>query len=209
MTSSAKKPGNDARGHAEDLHMAELSIHSPERPVHEGSPETVQPDLAGANNEAQPSKTQIKRQMHELRDLGLELVNLGKDQLAQLDLPETLRDAIVEMRNIRKFGAQRRQAQYIGKLMRELDTAPILAKLDQWKGTSRQQVAYVHKIERWRDRLLENDSALTELLSAHPTADVQHLRGLIRNARREHIAGKPPKSYREIFQALKEIMPDA
>lgn len=158
--------------------------------------------------ELPPSKTKIKKQMHELRDLGKELTELSKDQLAQLDLPENLRDAISEMRNINKFGARRRQMQYIGKLMREVETAPILSKLDAWKGKSQQHTGYMHLLERWRDRLLESDSALTELLAAHPQVDAQHLRALIRNAHRETLAGKPPKSYREIFQVLKEVIPE-
>ena len=158
--------------------------------------------------ELPPSKTKIKKQMHELRDLGVELTELGKDQLAQLDIPENLRDAIREMHHINKFGAQRRQRQYIGKLMREVDTAPIIAKLDAWKGVSQTHVAYNHLLERWRDRLLESEHALTELLADHPQADAQHLRALIRNAQKEKEAGKPPKNYREIFQVLKEIIPE-
>jgi len=167
-----------------------------------------QPVADEDEEELPPSKTKIKKQMHELRDLGAELTELGKDQLAQLDLPETLRDAIREMKNINKFGAQRRQMQYIGKLMREVDTAPILAKLDAWKGTSQQHVAYMHQLERWRDRLLESDGALTELLAAHPQADAQHLRTLIRNAKKEIAANKPPRNFREIFQVLREIIPE-
>ncbi len=155
-----------------------------------------------------PSKTKVKQQMHELQDIGAELVALGKEQLEQLDLPETLRDAIHEMHRINKFGAQRRQMQYIGKLMRDVDPAPIVAKLNAWKGRSQQHTAHLHQLERWRDRLLESDAALTELLAAHPQADAQHLRALIRNAQKEKEAGKPPKNYREIFQALKEIIPE-
>ena len=158
--------------------------------------------------ELPPSKTKIKKQMHELRDLGKELTELGKDQLAQLDIPESLRDAIREMKTINKFGAQRRQIQYIGKLMREVDPVPILAKLDAWKGKSQQHTAYMHLLERWRDRLMESDSALTELLAAHPDADAQHLRALIRNAHKEIETNKPPKNYREIFQVLREIIPE-
>lgn len=158
--------------------------------------------------ELPPSKTKIKKQMHELRDLGKELTELGKDQLAQLDIPENLRDAIREMKNINKFGAIKRQMQYIGKLMRDVDTAPILAKLDAWKGKSQHHVAYMHQLERWRDRLLESDAALTELLSAHPQADAQRLRTLIRNAQKEMEAQKPPKNYREIFQVLRELIPE-
>src|SRR5487761_2752653 len=155
-----------------------------------------------------PSKTKIKKQMHELRDLGKELTELSKDQVAQLDLPESLHDAIREMKNINSFGAQRRQIQYIGKLMRNVDPAPIIAKLDAWKGKSQGHTAYMHQLERWRDRLLENDGALTELLAAHPHADAQRLRSLIRNAIKERELNKPPKNYREFFQVWREILPE-
>ncbi|MEQ1527248.1 MAG: ribosome biogenesis factor YjgA [Gallionella sp.] len=158
--------------------------------------------------ELPPSKTKIKKQMHELRDLGKELTELGKDQLAQLDIPENLHDAIREFKNLNKFGAIRRQLQYIGKLMRNVETAPIIAKLDAWKGKSQHHIAYMHQLERWRDRLLESDSALTELLAAHPEADAQRLRTLIRNAQKEIEASKPPKNFREIFQVLREIIPE-
>lgn len=158
--------------------------------------------------ELPPSKTKIKKQMHELRDLGEELTGLGKDQLAQLDIPETLRDAIREMGRIKSFGAKRRQIQYIGKLMRDIDPAPILAKLDTWKGVSKQHIGYMHQLERWRERLLESDAALTELLAKYPETDVQRLRTLIRNAIKEREAGKPAKNYKEIFQILRETIPE-
>jgi len=158
--------------------------------------------------ELPPSKTKIKKHMHELRDLGKELTELGKDQLNQIDIPENLREAINEMRSIKKFGAQRRQIQYIGKLMREVDPEPILEKLDIWKGKSRHHTAHMHQLERWRDRLIASDNAITDLLTAHPHADAQHLRSLIRNARKEIDTNKPPKNFREIFQLLKEIFPE-
>lgn len=167
-----------------------------------------QPTVADDEEELPPSKTKIKQQMHELRDLGKELTELGKDQLAQLDIPESLRDAIREMSRINKFGAQRRQIQYIGKLMRDVDPAPILAKLDAWKGKSQQHTVYMHQLERWRDRLLESDAALTELLAAYPQTDVQRLRTLIRNALKEREAQKSPKNFREIFQVLRETIPE-
>jgi len=157
--------------------------------------------------ELPPSKTKVKQQMHALQDIGKELVTLNKDQLAQLDLPESLRGAIREMHRIKKFGAIRRQMQYIGKLMRHVDPDPIVAKLDIWKGRSNQHVAYTHQLERWRDRLLDNSDALTTLLDEFPNANAQHLRNLIRNARKEKETNKPPKSFREIYQTLREIIP--
>jgi ribosome-associated protein len=155
-----------------------------------------------------PSKTKVKKQMHDLQGIGEQLVALNKERLAEIELPESLRDAIQDMKHINKFGAQRRQMQYIGRLMRDVDIAPITAKLEIWNGSSRQHTAWVHQLEHWRDRLLEQADALTELLAEHPHADAQHLRALIRNAQKEKEAGKPPKSYREIFQVLREIIPE-
>ncbi|MBI4937094.1 MAG: DUF615 domain-containing protein [Nitrosomonadales bacterium] len=156
-----------------------------------------------------PSKTKIKQQMHDLQDIGEQLAALSADKLGELDLPERLRDALSEVKRIHKFGAQKRQMQFIGRLMREVDPAPIIAKLETWSGKSRQHTAWLHQVERWRDRLLEDEVALTELLADHPDADAQRLRALIRNAHKEKELGKPPKSYREIFQVLREILPES
>lgn len=158
---------------------------------------------------APPSKTKVKQQMHDLQDIGEQLVALNAEQLSELDLPERLLDAVREMKRIHTFGAQRRQMQFIGKLMREADTAPIIAKLEIWNGTSLQHTAHLHQLERWRERLLESDAALTELLAAHPDADAQRLRALIRNAHKEKELNKPPRSYREIFQVLRDILPES
>ncbi len=166
---------------------------------HDDNPEEI---------ELPPSKTKIKQQMHDLQDIGEQLVELSKDRLKEIDLPERLYDAVHEMKRINKFGAQRRQMQYIGRLMRDVDTAPIIAKLEVWSGKSNQHIAWLHQIERWRDRLLEDEAALTELLAEHPAVDAQRLRALIRNAIKEKELEKPLKSYREIFQVLREILPE-
>jgi len=154
-----------------------------------------------------PSKTKIKKQMHDLQDLGRQLTELPKDKWRELDLPENLLEALAEYQRITKFGAQKRQLQYIGKLMREVETAPILAKLEVWSGNSRQHTAWLHQVEHWRDRLLKDDAALTELLAQHPEADAQRLRALIRNAQKEKEQDKPPRAYREIFHLLREVIP--
>ncbi len=158
--------------------------------------------------ELPPSKTKIKQQMHDLQDIGEQLVELSKDRLKEMDLPEGLYDAVHEMKRITKFGARKRQMQYIGRLMRDVDAAPIIAKLEVWSGKSNQHIAWLHQLERWRDRLLEDESTLTELLTEHPAVDAQRLRALIRNAIKEKELGKPLKSYREIFQVLREILPE-
>lgn len=157
-------------------------------------------------DEVQISKTQRKRESHSLQDIGEELVALNMERLQELDLPRNLLDAVLDAKRISKFGALRRQMQYLGRLMRDVDAEPIRERLDAWKGQSAGEIAKLHLIERWRTRLLGDDQALGELAGAHPDADLQRLRTLIRNVRREAEAKKPPKSYRELFQALREIL---
>ena len=156
-------------------------------------------------DEVQASKSQRKRESQSLQDVGEALVALSAERLESLDLPQNLLDAVMDARRISKFGALRRQMQYIGRLMREIDATPIRARLDAWKGQSGVEVAQMHRIERWRSRLLADEQALGELLAENPRADGQRLRALVRNVQREAAAGKPPKSFRELFQALREV----
>lgn len=154
------------------------------------------------------SKTHRKREMHARQDLGEELVGLREAQLAELDLPEKLLDAVLLAKRINKFGALRRQMQYIGRLMRDVDSVAIGAQLEAWKGKSRGATARLHLLERWRDRLIDSDNALADLATAYPGCDIQHLRTLVRNARREQALGAAPESARELFQALKAVIPE-
>jgi ribosome-associated protein len=153
-----------------------------------------------------PSKTQRKKQMHELQDLGAELVDLNEQQLAAIDLPERLLEAVMEARRITKFEARRRQMQYIGKLMRSIDPDPIRERIDAYKAVSRSQTARLHLIERWRTRLLEDENALTALLNEHPAVDATQMRQVIRDALQEREAGQPPKSFRALFQLLNDVI---
>ena len=159
-------------------------------------------------HEDAPSKSQRKREMSALQDLGEALVALSADRLARIELPDSLRAAVDEARRIHKFGALRRQLQYIGKLMRDVDADPIRRQLGALEGQSREHTAWLHRLEHWRDRLIADEHALGELLNAHPDIDVQRVRTLIRNARHEAAQGKPPKSFREIFRVLKESVPE-
>jgi len=153
-----------------------------------------------------PSKTQRKNEMHALQSLGEQLVELNSEQLGQLDLPEALADAVREAKRIHSHGGLRRQLQYIGKLMRNVDAAPIQAKFEAWAGVSNQEKALFHSMERWRTRLLEDNTALQDFLGQYPEADVQHLRNLIRNAHKEAEADKPPRSSRALFQEIRTLM---
>jgi len=160
-------------------------------------------------DEEKPSKTQRKREMHELQALGARLVELNSEQLVAVGLPEDLREAVEFARRTTKHEARRRQLQYIGRLMRAVDPEPIREKLKVWDGVSAEETARVHRIERWREKLLGSDGAIGTLVNAHPGVDTQRLRTLVRNAREERTAGRPPRAYRELFRALRDIIADS
>jgi ribosome-associated protein len=153
-----------------------------------------------------PSKSQQKREVEALQELGEILVKLPAAQFKRIELPENLRQAVADCRKITQNGALRRQKQYIGKLMRGLDAAPIQAQLDVFNGVSAAENAKFHQAEKWRDKLIADNEALTQFLDAHPDTDATHLRQLIRNARDEAARSKPPKAFREIFRAIREVM---
>ena len=159
-------------------------------------------DTAAMSDET-VSKTRRKQEMHALQKLGAELVALADSQLEAIELPEDLRRAVFEARRIRSHEAKRRQLQYIGRLMREVDAEPIRARVAEVRGDSVQAAAQHRRLEDLRAKLMDNDEALTDYAAAHPGADLQELRALLRNARREAREGKPPRAYRELFRFLK------
>lgn len=151
------------------------------------------------------SKSEIKRDAEELKRLGAELVDLGKNALEKIPLDDDLRAAIELAQRIKKEG-RRRQMQLIGKMLRQRDDEPIRQALDKLKNRHNQQVALFHKLEQLRDRLIEEgDDAVPDVLNLWPQADRQQLRSLIRNAKKEKEGNKPPKSARLIFQYLREL----
>lgn len=151
------------------------------------------------------SKSEIKRDAEELKRLGAELVELGKNSLDKIPLDERLRNEIELAQRIKKEG-RRRQLQLIGKLLRSTDVEPIRIALDKLKNRHNQQVALFHKLEMLRDRLIEQgDEAMSEVIALYPDADRQQLRSMIRNAQKEKAGNKPPKSARQIFQYLREL----
>lgn len=157
-------------------------------------------------DQERPSKTQRKKQMHELQVLGERLLGLNAGQLDSIGLPDELRAAVAEAQGMPPRESRRRQLQYIGRLMRNLDPEPIREKIAAWDGQSREHAARLHGIERWRERLLDDEAALGEFLHERPGADSQRLRTLIRNARAERDAARAPKSRRELFRLLREIL---
>lgn len=151
------------------------------------------------------SKTKQKEAMHELRDLGAELVELSVGQLKRINLPEEILDAVRECQKITAHGARRRQIQYLGKLIRGVDDEPIRAGLAMLRGESSVETARLHRLERFRTRLLEDEGVLAEIAALWPDADMQHLRTLRRNALKEQENNKPPKNFRAIFQVLQAL----
>ena len=152
-----------------------------------------------------PSKSQRKREMTALQDLGGELVALSKERLAKIDMPERLRDALLEAQRITSHEARRRQMQYIGKIMRDVDAAPLRAAMDEINGISKAATIRQHQLERLRARLMEDEAVFSEVARDYPGADMQHLRQLRRNALKEALQNKPPRAYRELFRELREL----
>jgi ribosome-associated protein len=167
------------------------------------------------DSEDRPSKSQVKRDMLALQDLGKEIVELSSDRVKQLPLSEKLLEAVLLAQRTTSREGRRRQIHYVGKLMRDAPAEQIRQQIDTWANGSRQETAYLHAIERDRDRLIADDAALTPWLDAHPGVDVQAIRSLIRAARAEHkknqglLPGQEPqrKHYRALYQAIKTATP--
>jgi ribosome-associated protein len=151
------------------------------------------------------SKTKLKAEADVAQSIGKKLIALSKDRLIKLELPETLFDAVMEAKRLTANGAIRRQLQYLGRLMRDVDSAPIVEQLEAWEGKNTQENARFHTMERWRTRLITEPAALQEFLTKYPQIDIQQFRTLVRNAQKEEAAQKPPKSSRELFKLIREV----
>ena len=152
------------------------------------------------------SKSQIKRELHALQDLGERLTTLKPDVLAKLPLTDALQKALAEAPRHKAHIARKRHIQYIGKLMREQDVDAIVALIDQLDSSTRQYNERFHALERWRDRLIEGgDAVLESFVAEYPEADRQHLRGLIRHAQHEAAHNKPPTAARKVFKYIRDL----
>lgn len=174
------------------------------------------PDLPPPNDDAgfadeRPSKTQRKKASHELQDLGEALVALPESRVQALDIPEGLRDAVHEYRRTRSHEGRRRQMQYIGKLMRGVDTAPIRqAVLDMQLGRAKDSLS-LHEAERWRAELIADDAGIGAFVQQYPATDTQQLRSLVRSARKDAALAPEQRSgraFRELFQFIKQVRDD-
>ena len=159
------------------------------------------------------SRTDLKRESTELQKLGEELLTLRADLLERLDISDKFKDAIIEAKRITNFEGKRRQMQYIGKLMRQLDPLVVdtvrEAIKEQTYGSNADKLA-LHQAETWRDRLVVEEDAAAQWINLNPGTDVQQLRALIRQARKDAKPEKPGaavrhgRAYREIFQLVRE-----
>lgn len=156
--------------------------------------------------EPAPSKSQLKRDAHALQQLGIDLLDVPESEWASLGLAQELVSALREAKRLHSHGARKRQSQYIGKLMRDIDPEPIQQYFRQLHLKARRQAQKHHELEGWRDRLIEEgDPALVAFLELHAKADRQHLRQLIRQARKEQTGNKPPRSSRALFRYIRDL----
>jgi len=163
-------------------------------------------DDTGENEEQRLSKSARKREAANLQELGVQLSALPDQEIKALGLPETLFVALRDLRRLPSHGAQVRQRQYIGKLMRSIDPEPVLAKLAERKQRHDLEIRHFQQIERWRDRLLSEPVAgIAELLHDHPGIDQETLRKLLDKAEREKAEQRSPVAARELFAFLRQL----
>ena len=156
--------------------------------------------------ELPPSKSQEKRDCDALQKMGEELLALKESDLKSLSLPDTLLEALHEAQRIQSRSGLKRQRQYIGKIMRQIDADEIKTQLEKIKHKHDTNTAQFRKVEQWRDRLLNDDkTALGEIIDSHPEIDRQHINQLIRQAKRELKMEKPPASARKLFKYLRDL----
>ena len=154
------------------------------------------------------SKTAVKNEMHELRDLGLELIALPQSQFNSFPLTDTIRAAMAEYKRITHKNALKRQASFIGKLMRSEDVDTIRTQFDEMKERQHRTTRQLPIVEQWRDRLLADDaqSAFDEFTAQFPDCDRQQMRSLMRNAAREREQNKPASSARKLFKLIQVVL---
>lgn len=152
------------------------------------------------------SRSQHKRESEALQRLGEKLVELPDAVLAALPLPDALREAIAFARTLTSHGAQRRQRQFIGRLMREIDAEPISQAVAQWESGRQRQSDHHHDLETLREDLIrEGEPAVKRLLAIYPQAEAGQLRQLVNNARQERQSDAPPRASRALFRYLREL----
>jgi ribosome-associated protein len=157
-----------------------------------------------ADQDGRPSKTQRKQEMQALQELGEKIIALSDAQRARLPLSEDMLAAVEETSRIRSHEGRRRHMQYVGKVMRREDIMGIQAAFDEFEQEKLRRDNAFHRLEKWRDRLIDDDEALEPFIADHPNVDRQALRQLIRNARNERERDKPPTNARKLFKLIRD-----
>ncbi|MDY7115906.1 ribosome biogenesis factor YjgA [Halomonas sp. SSL-5] len=162
--------------------------------------------LQQPDNDERPSKSQLKREMQALQALGEQIIAMTPGERARFPLSDDMLAAVEETARIRSHEGRRRHMQYVGKLMRREDLEAIRAVHDEIEQETLRRDHAFHRLEKWRDRLVdEGDAAVEAFVADYPDADRQALRQLIRNAQREREKGKPPASARKLFKLIRDI----
>ena len=152
------------------------------------------------------SKTELKREAKNVHEFGKILASLTELQIAQIDLPENILDAIKDLKNIKKGSAKKRQSLYLAKLLREIDLSKAQDFVNQIKFESQAEIRRIHEAEDWRDKLISDVSYLTNIIDKAQNVDIQRLRNLVINSQKEIKKQKSKKNQKELFNYLKEIL---
>ena len=150
------------------------------------------------------SKTELKKDSKKIQAFGKKISELSSEEISSFKFPDTILKAIKDCKSIKSNVAKKRQVQYLGKLLREIDLSEAYLKMDQINSNSQLEVRNNHKAEIWRERLIQDKNALTELIRLCPDVDRQKIRQLIQNTLKETKASNPPKYYRQLFKYIKE-----
>ena len=149
------------------------------------------------------SKTQLKKEADDVQTLGVEIAQLPKQKITSLSLPDDAKEAIIFYQHIKKNSAKRRQAQYIGKILRGLDLSQVNEELNVIKNISKLRIKLEHEAERWREKLITSPAALDEFINQYQP-DVSNLNQTLSNARKESLADKKSKNYRNLYRLILE-----
>ena len=149
------------------------------------------------------SKTQLKKEADDVQTIGVEIAQLPKQKITSLSLPDDAKEAIIFYQNIKKNSAKRRQAQYIGKILRGLDLSQVIEELNVIKNISKLRIKLEHEAERWREKLISSPAALDEFINQYQP-DISNLNQTISNARKESLADKKSKNYRNLYRLILE-----
>ena len=150
------------------------------------------------------SKTELKKDSKKIQAFGKKISELSSEEISSFKFPDTILKAIKDCKSIKSNVAKKRQAQYLGKLLREIDLSEAYLRMDQINSNSQLEVRNNHKAEIWRESLIQDKNALTELIKLYPDVDRQKIRQLIQNTLKETKASNPPKYYRHLFKYIKE-----